>query len=311
MKKISIVTPTYNEEETIRSCINAVREVMGTELLNYEYEHIITDNCSTDSTISILKEEAANDSRIKVLQNSRNVGPFRNMWSGMKNSTGDAVIPFLPADLQDPVSVIPEFVNIWSQGTPLIYGVRRNRQEAISMRIIRNIYYRIINKFSLIDIPRNVGEFLIADRKVVVAVLSTDDEYPYVRGLFAQTGVKSKSVEYTWESRKSGKSKNNYLDLVDQGINGFVSTNRTVSRLALMSGFLFAFFGLGTALFNFISLAINRHGTQTGIPTLLVGVFFLGGVQLIFLGIIGEYVLSIHNQVRKVPAFYLVEKINL
>ena len=258
MKKISIVTPTYNEEETIRSCINAVRDVMGTELSNYEYEHIITDNCSTDSTISILREEAANDSRIKVLQNSRNVGPFRNMWSGMKNSTGDAVIPFLPADLQDPVSVIPEFVNIWSQGTPLIYGVRRNRQEAISMRILRNIYYRIINKFSQIDIPRNVGEFLIADRKVVDAVLTTDDEYPYVRGLFAQTGVRSRSVEYTWESRKSGKSKNNYLDLVDQGINGFVSTNRTVSRLALMSGFLFAFFGLGTALFNFISLPIFK-----------------------------------------------------
>jgi len=310
MKKISVITPAFNESESIEKCIVSLRSMMEKDLPDYDYEHIISDNASTDDTLNIISKFAESDKRIKVLSNSRNVGPFRNMWSGMKHASGDAVIPLLPADLQDPVDVIPKFVELWSQGSLLVYGVRRNRQEPLLMRTLRNLYYRIIRKFSQIDIPLNVGEFLLADRRIVDTVLLTEDEYPYIRGLFAQTGVPASSVEYTWVSRKSGKSKNNYFDLVDQGINGFVSTNRTISRLALLSGFGFAALGIFTALFNACVLLINRHGTQTGIPTLIVGVFFLGGVQLIFLGIIGEYVLSIHNQIKKVPPFFLKEKIN-
>jgi glycosyltransferase involved in cell wall biosynthesis len=310
MKKISVITPAFNEALSIESCVFALRKLMQESLPQYEYEHIVSDNASTDETIAILKLLAKEDKNLKVLSNSRNIGPFRNMWSGMKFSTGDAVIPLLPADLQDPVSVIADFIKAWESGYLLVYGKRINREESLIMRSVRNAYYRTIRKFSQVDMPSNVVEFLLADRKVVDTVLQTDDEYPYIRGSFAQTGVKSMTVDYNWVTRKHGKSKNNYLDLIDQGVNGFVSTNRTASRLALLSGFFFAFVGLATALFNALILLVGRSGVQAGIPTLLVGVFFLGGIQLIFLGLIGEYVLSIHNQVKRAPSFFLLDKIN-
>jgi glycosyltransferase involved in cell wall biosynthesis len=311
MKKISIVTPCYNEEDNIATCVDAVSNMMSMFEGKYEYEHILTDNASTDGTVEILDSLARENQSIKVLVNSRNIGPFRNMWSGMKHASGDAIIPFLPADLQDPVSVIPEFISRWESGDLIVYGVRRNRQESFLMRMARGTYYRIIRKFSQTDIPLNVGEFLLADKKVLDSVLSTDDEYPYVRGLFAQTAVRASFVEYNWEVRKVGKSKNSFLDLVDQGINGFVSTNKVISRLALLSGFIFALIGILMAFFSAATVLINRNGIQAGIPTIIVGVFFLGGIQLIFLGIIGEYVLSIHSQVRKSPAFFIAQKINL
>jgi glycosyltransferase involved in cell wall biosynthesis len=309
-KKISIITPCFNEEDNVLICAQEVRQLFSTVLRDYDYEHIFSDNASQDKTFQILEELARDDARIKVILNSRNVGPFRNMWNAMKSATGDAVIPLLPADLQDPTSVIPEFVKRWVEGDLVVYGVRTNRQESMFMRAARGLYYRIIKRFASTVIPINSGEFLLADRRVIKSILSVDDEYPYIRGLIAQTAVRSSSVPYTWVKRERGKSKNSFLELVDQAINGFVSTSRMPARIALLSGFVLSVLGFLGAIVTFVALLVNRAGAPVGIPTIIVSLFFFGGIQLLFFGIIGEYVLSIHGQVRRTPPMFEVERVN-
>jgi len=309
MKTISVITPCYNEEVNVEICAAELKKVME-QLPGYDYEHIFADNASTDSTLAKLREMAAKDKHVKVISNSRNVGPFRNMWNGMKSATGDIVIPQLAADLQDPPSVIPEFVKNWEAGFLVTYGVRAKREEALIMRMARGIYYRIIKKFAAAVIPLNSGEFLLADKKVIDSILAVDDQYPYIRGLIAQTGVKSTSVSYTWVKRERGKSKNNFISLIDQAINGFVSTSRVPARLALLGGFILSFLGVAYALFTIIMAITSSGSAPVGIPTIIVGIFLMGGVQLLFLGLIGEYILSIHGQVRRTPPMFEVERIN-
>jgi glycosyltransferase involved in cell wall biosynthesis len=310
MKKLSIITPCYNEEVNVEICAQELKKVMSESLSNYEYEHIFADNASTDSTLMKLRQLAAEDKNIKVISNSRNVGPFRNMWNAMKSATGDAIVPLLPADLQDPPTVIPELVKNWEDGFLVTYGVRANREESLVMRMARGLYYRIIRKFAAAVIPLNSGEFLLADKKVIDSILEVDDQYPYIRGLIAQTGVKSASVPYTWVKRERGKSKNSFISLIDQAINGFVSTSRVPARLALLGGFLLSFLGFAYAIFTVVMVLISDGTAPVGIPTIIVGIFLLGGVQLLFLGLIGEYILSIHGQVRRTPPMFEVERIN-
>ncbi len=310
MKKLSIITPCYNEEVNVEICAQELKKVMSESLPNYTYEHIFADNASTDSTLLKLREIASKDKNVKVISNSRNVGPFRNMWNAMKSASGDAVVPLLPADLQDPPAVIPELVKHWENGFLVTYGVRANRQESFVMRMARGLYYRIIKKFASAVIPINSGEFLLADRKVIGSILEVDDQYPYIRGLIAQTGVKSASVPYTWVKRERGKSKNNFIALVDQAINGFVSTSRVPARLALLGGFILSILGFCYAIFTILSVWLSDGSAPVGIPTIIVGIFLLGGVQLLFLGLIGEYILSIHGQVRRTPPMFETERIN-
>jgi glycosyltransferase involved in cell wall biosynthesis len=232
------------------------------------------------------------------------------MWNAMKSATGDAVVPLLPADLQDPPTVIPELVKNWEDGFLVTYGVRANREESLVMRMARGLYYRIIKKFAAAVIPLNSGEFLLADKKVIDSILEVDDQYPYIRGLIAQTGVKSASVPYTWVKRERGKSKNNFISLIDQAINGFVSTSRVPARLALLGGFILSILGFCYAIFTILSVWLSNGSAPVGIPTIIVGIFLLGGVQLLFLGLIGEYILSIHGQVRRTPPMFETERIN-
>lgn len=310
MKKISVITPCFNEAENVEICALELRRVMSEELPGYDYEHIFADNASTDTTLLKLRALAERDSRIRVISNSRNVGPFRNMWNAMKSATGDAVIPLLPADLQDPPTVIPELVKNWELGFLVTYGVRANRQESFIMRFVRGTYYRIIKKFASAVIPLNSGEFLLADKKVVDSILAVDDQYPYIRGLIAQTGVRSASVPYSWVKRERGTSKNSFITLIDQAINGFVSTSRVPARLALLGGLVLSLLGVAFALFTVFLALTSESNTPVGIPTIIVGIFLLGGIQLFFLGIIGEYILSIHGQVRRIPPMFETERIN-
>ena len=310
MKKLTIITPCFNEEQNVEICALELKRIMQEKLPGYDYEHIFSYNSSTDSTLLRLKEICLGDPHVKVIVNSRNVGPFRNMWNAMKSASGDAIIPLLPADLQDPPEVIPRLVQQWELGFLVTYGVRQNRQEVIVMRLARGAYYRIIKKFASTDIPINSGEFLLADRRIIDSILEVDDQYPYIRGLIAQTGVPSASVEYTWIKREHGKSKNSFFSLIDQAINGFVSTSRIPARLALLAGFGISMLGIAYALMTTILVLTSSNYIPIGIPTIIVGVFFLGGVQLLFLGLIGEYILSTHDQVRKRPAMFEIERIN-
>ena len=307
---LTIITPCYNEELSVVDCAREVQKVMSSKLPKVKYEHIFIDNASTDGTVRELRKIAGNSKNVKVIVNSRNVGPFRNMYAAMAKASGRAVIPMLPADLQDPADKIPDLYQEWINGYLVVYGERTNRQESLLMRAMRGLYYRIVRTMSETDIPLNSGEFMLIDRKISDEICKLGDHYPYIRGLVAQSTSNSTSVPYTWGVRKKGKSKSNFLALIDQAINGFVSTSRAPARIALLCGFFISGLGFLAGLWSLIASLVDAPIALQGIPTLIVALFFFGGIQLFFLGLIGEYVLSIHSQVRRLPREFEVESIN-
>jgi hypothetical protein len=215
----------------------------------------------------------------------------------------------LPADLQDPAEVIPEFYREWKSGTLIVFGQRIDRQEHMLMRALRSMYYRIIKKFASSDIPINAGEFMLIDRKVVDLLVDMNESNPYLRGLIAQVGVKSSYVNYRWGRREYGKSKATPFVLIDTAINGLISTSRLPARFALLSGFMFSLIGILLGLWSLITSVFSNSPIGSGIPTIILAVLFIGGVQLFFLGLIGEYVLSIHGEIRPEPGAFDLETI--
>ncbi|MDA0661084.1 MAG: glycosyltransferase [Planctomycetota bacterium] len=307
---ISIVTPCYNEEESIRACYQAVQQIFLEQLPDYQPEHIFCDNASTDRTVEILKDIAHSDSGVKIIVNSRNFGILQNTYNGVLNAKGDAVVMFLPVDLQDPPDLIPEFVKLWESGYEVVFGIRAQRQEGLVWRTLRHVYYRVISRLSYIDYPPDVGDFQLIDRKVCDTIRRFDDSQPFLRMMTFECGFRSVGVSYTWRERRSGSSKNYLRHLVDQGMLGLVSFSTIPIRLCTLLGFgialmslLYAVVVVGLGIF-FDDLA------SRGIPTIIVAIFFFGGVQLAFLGLVGEYVLAIYSQVRRRPPVVERERIN-
>jgi glycosyltransferase involved in cell wall biosynthesis len=311
MKRISIVSPCYNEEDNVRACHETVRALFEGPLAGYEREHIFADNASQDTTPEILRGIAAADPSVKVVLNARNFGPFRSMFNGLRYATGDAVVVFLPVDLQDPPEVIVEFVRHWEAGAEVVAGARVNRQESLALRTSRAIFYRIVNTLSDIDIPLNVGEFQLIDRKVWQALMQHNDHYPYIRGLIASVGFKRVIVPYTWKARRAGISKNNLPRLIDQALNGIFSFTNAPLRLCTFVGFALAALCILYAFGATIAYMFNPQMAPRGVTTLIVSLFFLSGMQLVFIGILGEYVTSIHAQVRRGPMVVEREKLNI
>ena len=311
MKTISIVTPCYNEELNIRDCRDAVRKLFDNELKGYRREHIFCDNASTDDSSAILRAIAAEDPAVRVILNARNFGPLRNTFNGVMAATGDAVLLFLPADMQDPPELLPEFVKLWEQGYEIVYGIRATREEGWLMRNFRDAYYRLLIRFSEIKIPPGVGDFQLVDRRVVDAMHHVKDNYPFLRMMTFECGGRSIGVPYHWRSRAKGVSKNRITALIDQGLNGLVSFTTAPLRLSLYMGFILATLSI---LFSVVNLVIGlvrfQRIAEPGIMTLIVAFFFFGGVQLFFLGVIGEYILAIYGQVRERPVVFERERIN-
>jgi glycosyltransferase involved in cell wall biosynthesis len=311
-KLISVVTPCYNEFHTVRDCFTTVRDIFTQHLPRYDYEHIFCDNGSTDGTDGVLREMATGDARVKVILNARNFGPARSTFNGILHTRGDAVFVFLPADLQDPPELIPEFVRKWEEGFKVVYGIRRTRQENVVLRWVRKLYYRAASRLAEVNLLPDVGDFQFVDRAVVEALRQFDDSNPYIRGMIVECGYPSTGIAYTWRSRKKGFSKSNLAHLVDTALNGLLSFSKVPMRVCLFSGvtvatlsFLYAFLGLVMGL-----IATPREVPQ-GITTLIVALFFFSGFQLLFLGILGEYISAIFNQVRKRPLVVEKELINL
>jgi polyisoprenyl-phosphate glycosyltransferase len=308
---ISIVTPCFNEEGNVAACAKEVARVMAEDLGGaYDYEHLFCDNASTDRTVEQLRELAAGDPHIRVIVNSRNVGPFRNIANGLLSVSGDFVVPMVPADIQDPPAVIAEMVERMTPEIDVVYGIRRNRRESLLMRMARSSYYRALKSSGGASPPAHAGEFLLARRDIVDAISQVGGSYPYIRGLIAQTNPRYATVEYDWAVRTVGKSKNSVSDLIDQALNGLISTAKTPIRAALFLGVIMAFAGVAIGLVNLILFLVAGTDAAQGIPTLIVATFLFGGANLFFLGLIGEYVLSIHSSVRPEPPMFERERIN-
>ena len=312
MKLLCVITPCFNEEANIQRCHTEVSKVLGSLSGDIDYIHLFSDNASTDDSLNLLRKLAASDSRVRVLVNSTNVGPFRNMASALRNvpSDVDLVIPMIPADLQDPPHVIPQMLAKLVGGVSIIYGIRKNRKESRRLKFARGFYYRLLKQLGATSPPSHAGEFMLITKEVAEFVNSSNEEYPYIRGLVAKSGNSFDVVSYDWEERKVGRSRNSWMDLLDQGLNGLIKTTRTPARLAIV-------FGLTTAIAGFVLafvtlfLQIFGLGTSTrGIPTVLIAMSVLGGSQLIFLGVIGEYILDIHTKLHSNNSVKVVERIN-
>lgn len=311
MKTISVVSPCFNEEENVRTCYETVRDIFRRELPNYRLEHIFADNDSSDRTVEILREIAAEDPSVKVILNARNFGPFRSLFNGLRYATGDAVVVFMPVDLQDPPEMIPEFVRHWENGVEVVAGARESREESFALRTCRGIFYNIVNRLSDFEIPKNVGEFQLIDRKVWEAVINNHDHYPYIRGIIASCGFRRIIVPYTWRARKRGISKNNIMRLIDQALNGIFSFTNAPMRLCTFVGFGLAAICIIYSFLALLSFIFAPQLAPRGTMTIIVALFFLSGVQLAFIGMLGEYVTSIHAQVRRGPLVIERERLNV
>jgi glycosyltransferase involved in cell wall biosynthesis len=301
-KLISVVSPCFNEEENVRNCYEQVRKVFTEQLPHCDYEHIFCDNYSSDRTAEILTEIAHCDPAVKVILNARNFGPIHSNYNGILATRGDAVILCLPADVQDPPEVIPEFVARWEEGNQVVYGRKAQREEGFVMRMLRATHYRLSAKVSFVEIPVDVGLYQLVDRAVVDAMRASDDHFPYIQGLVAHAGFKRAFVDYTWRRRERSHSKATWTGLIDQGLNGLTAFSRAPLRGTLYAGLWFM---IAAVVLGFMGLAgdlvANGQLDFPVVPSLLLGMLFFSGVQLLSLGLMGEYVAAIHFQVRKRP----------
>jgi glycosyltransferase involved in cell wall biosynthesis len=308
MKRISIVTPCFNEEENIEDLHDQIADVMS-ELPGYDYEHIYIDNASTDGTIAILRRLATADKRVKVILNARNFGHIRSPYHGILQARGDAVI-LMASDLQDPPALIKEFVRKWEEGNKIIIGVKSTSEESRIFYALRSMYYRILRMASGGHIIEHFTGFGLYDQHVVEILRKMDDPYPYLRGLISEIGLDVVKIEFKQPARRRGITKNNFYTLFDMAMLGFTSNTKIPLRLAIMLGFLTAGISFLVGLFYLVYKLIYWQSFELGLAPLVVGIFFLGGVQLLFLGIVGEYVGAIYTQVLHRPLVIEKERIN-
>ena len=309
MKKlISVMMPCYNEAENVEQAYREVRRIFE-KLPQYDYEHIFIDNASTDQTVDILKRLTAEDRRLKIIVNTRNFGHIRSPYHGILQAGGAAVI-CLASDLQEPPSLIPEFLKWWEQGFKMVRGVKSESKESALMFAIRKMYYNFINRVSDIKLLKNSTGFGLYDRCVIEELRKIDDPYPYFRGLVSDIGFPSHEIEYTQPTRKRGISKNNFYTLYDIAMLGITNHSKVPLRLATMLGFAMAIASFLIAMGYLVAKLVFWDQFSLGTAPLIIGLFFLGSVQLFFIGIIGEYIGAIYTQVQKRPLVVEKERIN-
>ncbi len=304
MKYISIVTPCYNEEDNVEELYKQVKECIG-ELVDYTYEHIFIDNASKDRTVEILARLAQDDSNVKIIVNARNFGHIRSPYHALLQATGDAVI-LIVADLQDPPSMIKDFVAKWEEGYKVVLGVKTQSEESATMFAIRKLYYNFINKVSEIELTKNNTGFGLYDKRVIEVLREIDDPYPYFRGLISDIGFESYKIEYVQPTRKRGITKNNFYTLYDMAMLGITNHSKVPLRLAIWVGFTMSALSFFGAIVYFVAKLIFWDYFTIGIAPLIIALFLFSSVQLFFIGIIGEYIGSIHTQIQKRP--HVVEK---
>jgi polyisoprenyl-phosphate glycosyltransferase len=308
VKSISIMTPCYNEEANVQELYRRVRSVMSS-LGQYRYEHIFIDNASTDRTVAILRRLAAADPNVKVILNARNFGHICSPMHALLQARGDAVISIV-ADLQDPPEMIADFIREWESGYFMVLGIKRSSEENGAMFWARKRYYRLVSRLSSIETFENFTGFGLYDRRVIDQLRTFEDPYPYFRGMIAEIGLAHKKLYYDQPARKHGITKNNFYSLYDMGMLGIINHSKVPLRLATFAGFAgaVASFLAGLGYFLYKLMFWNRF--SVGTAPLVIGIFLLGSIQLVFMGLLGEYVGAIHTQVRRRPLVVELERVN-
>lgn len=309
MKKICVVTICYNEEGNILEYYNQVLEVFNKLRNGYTYEMIIADNDSTDQTPLILRELAAKDKNVKVIFNSRNFGPNRSGNNALMQAHADAVV-LMSSDLQDPPYLIKDFIEKWEQGYKIVMAVKTESEESPILYGLRTLFYKTLSRLSEINLVSHFTGFGLYDRQVVDIYQSLKDPYPYFRGLIAEIGFKPAMVEFKQPARKHGRSKSNLMYLYEEAMLGVTSYTKLPLRLATIIGFCTSFISFLVGMVYLIYKLLFWTSFSLGVAPVAIGLFFIGAIQLIFLGLLGEYISMIYIQVLKRPPVYEKERLN-
>ncbi len=308
MTLLSIITPCFNEEDNVRPLYEKVKDVMSAPP-GYDYEHIFIDNDSSDGTVEELRKIAAQDKRIRVIVNARNFGHIRSPYHAVLQARGDAIIT-MASDFQDPPDLIREFIKKWEEGYKIVLAVKNNSQESAVMFAVRSLYYKTLSRLSETELVNNFTGFGLYDKEVIDIIRGIDDPYPYFRGLIAEIGFEPAKIEFVQPTRKRGITKNNFYTLYDLAMLGLTSHSKVPLRLATMMGFLSAGVSFLVGLFYLFYKLLYWNSFNVGLGPVVIGLFFVASIQLFFLGIVGEYVGSIHTQVKKRPLVIEKERIN-
>ena len=308
MKKISIITPVYNEEENIETIISATKDVLES-LSHLDYEHIFIDNNSKDRTKDILRDFAQKNKKIKVIFNTKNFGYIRSSYYGILQGTGDALI-LMSADMQDPPELIYEFIKQWETGKNIILAQKINSNENLVIKYIRKIYYIIIQKISENSLSKDTLGFGLYAKSIIDATKEINDSYPYFRGIITEVDDDIHLIPYTQPKRKFGKTKFNFLSMYDVAITGIVKHSKVPIRFMSIVGFLSSILSMLIALGYFVYKLLSWDSFMGGIAPALIGIYTLASFQLFFMGLVGEYILSMHSNIRKIPLVFEKERLN-
>ena len=309
MKTISVLIPAYNEEDNVVPMCDAVKEEFAKNLPHYNYEIIFIDNCSKDKTRERLELLCAGDEKVKAIFNARNFGQSRSPYYGLMQTTGDCAVR-LCADFQEPVEMIPRFVEEWEKGYKIVVGIKTSSKESKVMYALRSIYYKLVKKFSDVEQIEHFTGFGLYDRAFIEVLKKLDDPAPFLRGIVAELGWKRKDIEYVQQLRKSGKSKNNLYTLYDYAMLSVTSYTKIGIRLAVFLGAIAGFFSVVIGVLYLILKLLYWDKFPAGTAPMLIGMMFLGAVQLFFIGMIGEYILTINTRLMKRPLVIEEKRIN-
>ena len=309
MKKISILIPCFNEEENILPMSEAIVQLFHTQLANYDYELVFIDNDSGDNTRTLIRQICSTNPCIKAIFNAKNFGQFNSPYYGMLQTTGDCTISMV-CDFQDPVELIPQYIKEWENGYKIVIGIKTSSQESRFMYHLRGMYYSFLKKFSDVDfIPQFTGSGLY-DKSFIEILRKLDDPTPFLRGIVAELGFKYKKIPYEQPQRRAGKTHNNWYSLYDAAMLSITSYTKVGLRLCTLFGVVCGICSIVIGLVYLILKLIYWNTFVAGMAPVLIGMFFLGAIQIFSIGFIGEYISSINKRVMKRPLVIEEERIN-
>ncbi len=308
-KKISVLIPCYNEEENVIPLCRAIIGEFEKSLPEYDYEIVFIDNDSMDTTREKICALCSQNKKVKAIFNAKNFGQFNSPYYGLQQTTGDCTI-LMCADFQDPVDMLPKFVAEWEKGYKIVSAIKIASKENKIMRFLRTCYYKTIRKMSNVEQIEHFTGFGLYDRDFINVLRSLKDPTPFLRGIVAELGFKRKDIPYEQQRRKAGKSKNNFFTLYDAAMLSFTSYTKVGLRICTLMGFATAFLSIFIGLVYLVLKLVNWYSFDIGSAPLLIGVFVLGGIQLFFIGFLGEYILSINARIMNRPLVIEERRIN-
>ena len=309
MKKISILVPTFNEEENIKPLCAELINILSGKLSDYDYEILIIDNYSQDKTREHILELCIANKNIRAIFNAKNFGHIRSPFHGMLQTTGHCTI-VICADFQDPPEMIVNFVREWEKGSKVVIGKKKNSYENPLIYLLRSLYYKLIKQISDTEQVEHFTGFGLYDKTFVDVLRQLDDPMPYMRGIVAELGFSRMEIEYVQQKRRFGKTKNNWYTLYDMALLGITSYSKMVMRLATIFGFIISGLSFAVAMYYLIMKLIYWDKFPFGTAPIIISIFFLGSIQLFFIGFLGEYILNINTRVMKRPLVVEEKRIN-